>query len=127
MPHFERYYTVEEANALLPELRAVLATIRQARDQLADSWHQAEPVIRAASTNGGGQEAAGYLAARFDVGEHLRWFRERGILLKDIDRGLVDFPALREGEEVLLCWELSEEQVAFWHSLAAGYAGRQRW
>src|SRR4029450_1827576 len=65
MPHFERYYTVEEANALLPELRAVLATIRQARDQLADSWHQAEPVIRAASTNGGGQEAAGYLAARF--------------------------------------------------------------
>jgi hypothetical protein len=127
MAHFERYYTVEEANALLPELRAALAEVQSARDQLVDAWREAAPVIRAASTNGGGREGAGYLAARAEVGDRLQWFRRRGILLKDVDRGLVDFPALRDGEEVLLCWELSEERVAYWHTLEAGFAGRQRW
>lgn len=127
MPHFDRYYTLDEANALLPELRRVLSDVRRSRDQLVETWPEAEPVVRAAKTNGGGKEGEGYLKARVEIGERLEWFRRRGIQLKDVDRGLVDFPALRDGEEVLLCWELSEEEVAYWHTLEAGYAGRQRW
>jgi len=48
-----------------------------------------------------------------------------GVLVKDLDRGLVDFPALRDGEEVLLCWQVGEEDVGYWHGVAEGFAGRK--
>jgi hypothetical protein len=124
---FEKHYTIEEANALLPEIRDQLAEIRIVRDQLVANWEQAEPVLAAAPMNGGGSHAANYVTDLSELSGHLRWFSRRGILLKDIDRGLVDFPALRDGREVLLCWESAEEEVAFWHDLETGYAGREPW
>ena len=127
MPQFERYYTIEEANELLPEIREILEEVRTVRDQLVVGWKRAEPVIRAAPTNGGGHEVADYISDLSHLSVQLRWFSRRGIVVKDIDRGLVDFPALRDGQEVLLCWELSEESVRFWHDLETGYAGRQPW
>ena len=51
---------------------------------------------------------------------------ERGVIVKDLDTGLVDFPALRDGEEILLCWRLGEDEVAYWHGLEEGFAGRKR-
>jgi len=56
----------------------------------------------------------------------LRQFRDRQIQIKDLDRGLVDFPSLREGREVFLCWEKEEDDIEFWHDLESGYAGRER-
>jgi hypothetical protein len=55
----------------------------------------------------------------------VRQLEHLGVLVKDLDRGLVDFPALREGEEVLLCWEVGEDEVAFWHGIEEGFAGRK--
>lgn len=127
MPEFDRYYTIEEANDLLPEVRAALAEIREIRDQLSEDYDGARPAIRASLQNGGGKEASAYVTGLSGLGRQLQWFSDRGILVKDIDRGLVDFPALRNGEEVLLCWELAEDHVAYWHDLESGYAGRQRW
>lgn len=127
MIQFEKHYTIEEANALLPELREILEELRTVRQQLSESWRQAAPVLRAAPRNGGGSAAANYLSDLSYLSEHIRWFTERGIMLKDIERGLVDFPAIRDGEEVLLCWELSEERVEYYHDLESGYQGRKPW
>jgi hypothetical protein len=127
MGQFEKHYTLEEANGLLPEVRQQIAALQAARDQLVADWRQAGPALEAAHTNGGGHEAAGYVADLSELSQHLKWFSRRGIQVKDIDRGLIDFPALRDGEEVLLCWEAAEDRVAYWHDLESGYAGRQRW
>jgi hypothetical protein len=125
MAHFEKYFTVEEANALLPELRDLLLQIREIRDQLVVSWEQAMPVLRAAHTNGGGREANAYLSDLFRLNSRIRRLAEMGVQLKDVERGLVDFPAWREDREVFLCWHLGEEQVAYWHELETGFAGRK--
>jgi hypothetical protein len=125
MPIFEKHFTVAEANAMLPELRELLLAIRQAREHLVVEWENAAPVLRAAPHNGGGAEASRYVAELLRLNRLLRQVLERGVLVKDIERGLVDFPHLRGEEEVLLCWELSEESVAYWHDLQSGYRGRQ--
>jgi hypothetical protein len=127
MPYFDRYYTIEEANSLLPQVREKIAGIHGLRDRLATDWGQANPVLDAAPHNGGGGEASPYITDLTELSALLSWFSRRGILLKDIDRGLVDFPALRDGREVLLCWELAEDRIGFWHDLETGYAGREPW
>ena len=125
MAHFEKYFTVEEANALLPELRDLLLQLKTLRDQLVVSWEQAMPVLRAAPTNGGGKEAHPYLTDLYHLNSRIRQLAQTGVQLKDVERGLVDFPAWREDREVFLCWRLGEEQVSYWHELETGFAGRK--
>ena len=125
MPHFEKHFSVEEANNLLPELRQLLERIQAVRSSLTISWEQAQPVLVAAPHNGGGKEASGYVSDLTRLNALLQAFQRQGVVIKDIDRGLVDFPHWRDGREVYLCWELSEDQVRFWHDLDSGYAGRE--
>jgi hypothetical protein len=125
MPQFERYFSVEEANDLLPDLRRLLGGIREVRHSLVVEWERAQPVLKAAATNGGGQEASGYVSDLTRLNALLQDLIRRGVIIKDFDRGLVDFPHWREGREVFLCWELAEERVRFWHDLESGYAGRE--
>lgn len=127
MAHFEKHFTLDEANALLPELRDLLTQIQSARDRLAVHWEAARAVLEATRTNGGGKEGSPYLSTLRALNVRLRRLSEMGIQLKDLDRGLVDFPAWRGDREVFLCWHLGEERVAFWHDLETGYAGRQEW
>jgi hypothetical protein len=126
MPQFEKHFTPEEANGLLPELREILTWIKEIRDRLTVDWEQAAPVLRAASQNGGGKEGHAYLTDLQQVNARLRRLSELGVQLKDLDRGLVDFPAWRGDREVFLCWRLGEGEVAYWHDLETGYASRQR-
>lgn len=125
MPHFQKHFTVEEANAMLPELRELLLELRRSRDRLVVEWENARPAVRAAPRNGGGREASAYVSELLRLNTLLRGFAERGVLVKDVDRGLVDFPHMRGDQEVLLCWELGEEKVAYWHDLESGYRGRR--
>jgi hypothetical protein len=125
MPQFERYFSVEEANDLLPELRRLLAGVREVRHSLVVEWERAQPVLKAAGTNGGGKEASGYVSDLTRLNALLQDLTRRGVIIKDFDRGLVDFPHWRDGREVLLCWELAEDRVRFWHDLESGYAGRE--
>jgi hypothetical protein len=125
MPQFERHFSVQEANDLLPELRDLLLGVREVRQSLIVEWERAQPVLRAASTNGGGKEASGYVSELTRLNLLLQEFNRRGVIIKDFERGLVDFPHWRDGREVLLCWELSEERVQFWHEVESGYAGRE--
>ena len=125
MAQFEKHFTVEEASALLPELREILAAIRTARDHLVVDVESAIPVLRKAKLNGGGKEAGAYLEDVQQLNERLERLSELGVQIKDIDKGLVDFPHWRGDEEGFLCWHLGEDEIRYWHSIDSGFAGRQ--
>ena len=63
---------------------------------------------------------------RVEIARCVDAIHRRGAIVKDIDEGLVDFPALRDGVEILLCWRLGEDEVAHWHGLEEGFAGRKQ-
>jgi hypothetical protein len=121
---YERHFTRAEANALLPQLTAMLTQLREAKDELTDSEAH-EALGEAAPSNGGGDEGKQVGVAFLEVRRILGTIEESGIILRDIDRGLVDFPALIDGREVYLCWEVGEDEVDFWHDMDAGYGGRE--
>jgi hypothetical protein len=121
---YERHFTREEANAMLPRLKDLLRQLRNSRDELTDPEAH-EALSEAAPANGGGEEGRQVGVAFLEVRQILGAIEESGILLRDIDRGLVDFPAVIDGREVYLCWELGEDEVAYWHELDSGYRGRE--
>jgi hypothetical protein len=128
----ERAFTPEEANAALAEVRPLVERMVAARSMLLDAQHrQAELVARVAS-NGGGLTPPDVAAAAAEVQQSttelvavLEELERLGVQVKDLDRGLVDFPCVHRGRVVLLCWELGEDEVAFWHGADEGYAGRR--
>jgi hypothetical protein len=120
----ERHFSREEANALLPQLSALLTQLREAKDELTDTDAH-EALAEAAPTNGGGEEGRQVGTAFLEVRRLLETVERAGIVLRDIDRGLIDFPALIDGREVYLCWELGEDEVGYWHDLEGGYGGRE--
>jgi hypothetical protein len=120
----ERHFTREEANALLPQLTAMLDRLREAKDDLTDNEAH-EALSESAPGNGGGEEGKQIGVAFLEVRRLLETIEQSGIVLRDIDRGLVDFPAVLDGLEVYLCWELGEDEVGYWHDLETGYGGRE--
>ncbi len=120
----ERHFSREEANALLPQLTALLSQLQEAKDELTDTEAH-EALSEAAPTNGGGEQGRQVGVAFLEVRRILETVERAGIVLRDIDQGLVDFPALMDGREVYLCWELGEDEVGYWHDLEGGYGGRE--
>ena len=120
----ERHYTLEQANAALPWVAERIERLREAQALLTEKEAR-DALSEAAPGNGGGEPgqvvSEGFLALRSGLAE----LEAMEIVLRDLDRGLVDFPALREGREVYLCWVEGEDEIGFWHELEAGYAGRQ--
>jgi hypothetical protein len=125
-------FTPAEANAALGEVRPLVERMVEAKRGLDEAQERRDELGVRISGNGGGippvelaeanaevERSGGELAGIVDEIQAL------GVLVKDLDMGLVDFPSVRDGEEVLLCWRLGEDEVAFWHGLEDGYAGRQ--
>jgi hypothetical protein len=122
----KKYFTVEEANRLIPQIKAIVEQLRQGRGRLQAHRPTAQTVAHQAAGNGGGGDATTYLAAYSQTfGRGLAQLQAMGVLLKDLERGLIDFPHQREGREVYLCWKYDEERIDFWHETDAGYGGRQ--
>ncbi|HET8593409.1 MAG TPA: DUF2203 domain-containing protein [Solirubrobacterales bacterium] len=119
-----RHFTREEANAILPRLEEMLLQLRNSKDELTDAEVH-EALSDAAPSNGGGEVGRRVGVAFLEVRRLLAVIEESGIVLRDIDRGLVDFPAVIDGREVYLCWELGEDEVGYWHDLDSGYRGRE--
>jgi hypothetical protein len=119
----ERHFTLEEANALLPKLEPLLLQLREAKNGLTDEEAH-EALGESAPTNGGGEHGRHVGESFLEVRRLLGALEESGLVLRDIDRGLLDFPAVIDGKEVYLCWELGEPEVAYWHELDSGYGGR---
>ena len=122
---FPKLFTVEEANALLPELEELLSNIFVHRDQMRQKAPHLEPILKASVSNGGGRVGSEYGVEAYSLYLAIERIRELGVLLKDLDMGLLDFPHERDGRVVFLCWHPPEERVGYWHEIQEGYAGRQ--
>lgn len=123
-PQHGRHYTLVEANEALPAVQELLERLRRARRLLGD--HEARAALaEAAPANGGGEPGRVVSEGFLEMRDVLFELREREVVLRDLERGLVDFPAQREGEEIYLCWQEGEGEIGFWHDPDAGFAGRQ--
>ena len=116
----ERTFSEDEANALLPQLNELLPRLQQAFETFRDSTQDAR---RRAASNGSSPD--GVTETGSDYVQLLAEITDMGVIVRDPETGLCDFPAVRDGEPVFLCWRLGEERVGFWHPRDAGAAGRQ--
>ena len=125
MHKFSKHYTRDEARQLLPLVKQWLEELTRARDLLT---HYDEHLGKAMGLGDdlGGEMVDKYVKTLAAVKEILTRFRNREIQIKDLDRGLIDFPSFVAGREVFLCWDRGEEDIEFWHDLTSGYAGRER-
>jgi hypothetical protein len=127
-----RHFTPEEANAALVEVRPLVERLVAHRRRHVEALARQEEMEGRIRGNGGGMPPAALADAAAAVEREARQLAklvdeigERGAEVKDLDEGLIDFPALRDGETVLLCWRLGEEEIGFWHRIEDGFAGRR--
>jgi hypothetical protein len=119
-----RHYTLEEANAALGWVEETIVRLRAAREGLGDEEAR-EALSEAGPQNGGGTPGRVVSEAFVELRSALARLQDAEVVLRDLDRGLVDFPALRDGREVYLCWIEGEGTIGYWHDLEAGFAGRE--
>jgi len=127
-----RHFTPEEANAALPGVRLLVERMVEHRRAHVEALERQEELEGRIRGNGGGIPPAQLADTAAEVERHARELAravddiiELGVEVKDLDEGLVDFPALHRGETVLLCWQLGEDEIGYWHSVEAGFAGRR--
>jgi hypothetical protein len=128
----EANFTPDEANELLPTVRPLVERMVEAKRALGAAQAEADDVSVRISGNGGGlpparlaEVDAGVSRRAPELARVLEEIQALGVVVKDLDTGLVDFPSVRDGRDVLLCWQLGEDEVAFWHGYDDGYAGRR--
>ena len=121
----ERIFTLSETVALLPQLRSTL-------EEMTDEWHRIKslnPQVQKARDKAQFDGYTPYGVEYIEAVSHLMFvlhqIREMGVLLKDVDKGLCDFPYMKNGKVVYLCWHLGEETIGFWHDIEAGFGGRE--
>ena len=121
---FSKHYSLAEARELLPQLRTWLTQLQRLRRDLASYEQSTQERLNEGENFGGGKvhQWVRNLAAFKEVIEE---FDQREIQVKDLERGLIDFPAMHGGREVFLCWELGEDDIKHWHDSDSGYAGRE--
>jgi hypothetical protein len=121
-----KLFTIQEANALLPSVRTILARIQRAHRRLSQYRDEARKAAEAAEQGGGGiADGVAYAAVLTELTSEMTELDTLGVQLKDFERGLVDFPSLREGKVVLLCWQMGEgDELEWWHDVDTGFAGR---
>ena len=127
-----RHFTPEEANEELEHVRPLVEQLVATRLEHAAALERQEELERKIRGNGGGIPPAELAAATAEVDAVARRLARlvdeitsHGAQVKDLDTGLIDFPALRRGETVLLCWQLGEDEIAWWHDVEDGFEGRR--
>jgi hypothetical protein len=122
-----KLFTLSEANAMLPTVRRIAAAISRAHREIVSLQEAARAAAENAALGGGFMvEGTRYVKDLMSLAEHTGELEALGVQLKDYERGLLDFPSLREGRVVLLCWQLGEgDRIEWWHDLETGFAGRQ--
>lgn len=122
-----KLFTLNEANEMLPQVAARLKEIKRLYSTIGIYRESARAAAVASEFGGGMQGGSRYVQALYEVGKITTEIHELGVQLKDYSRGLIDFPSMKDGRIVLLCWQLGEyERIEWWHELEAGFDGRQR-
>ena len=135
-----RFYDLDEANAAIPEVRTILESLR---DQRAELIRLRDAVLAHAAEDESRGESRGDATTEAKIDADVRVLRlrmqgvidrmqagvvridEMGITLREIETGLIDFPALASGRQIWLCWRLGEGDIEWWHELTEGFGGRQ--
>ena len=123
---FARHFTLAEARAMLPQLRQLFQELHAARERARQADEKLGNSLAKSGGDVGGKLVAALTTDLVALNFQVRHLQECGVVIKDFDRGLVDFPSLRNGREVFLCWELEEDDIEFFHDIEDGYAGRER-
>ena len=126
MPYrFHKHYTREEAQDLLPQLREWLTELDRLREE-SERYEKRLGGLTSEGQDTGGDTVNHWIRSLAGMQAVLGEFQRREIFIKDLSRGLVDFPAIIGGREVFLCWEADEDAIEFWHDLESGYGGREK-
>lgn len=120
-----RYFTLDEARATLPQVKALMEQVQSARREILRLRPDVLPVVQRAALNGGNKQMSELAVHVMQLEEGVKGIQALGVTIKDIDAGLVDFIGVRNGREVYLCWRYGEDDIDFWHELNAGFAGRR--
>lgn len=124
MPQYERHYTLEEARGELPELRRLFQRIHELIALLRNQKMEMERIQKLIASNGHASKHPDYGVIVGELQTCVNAITDKGIEIKDLERGLIDFPHWRDGDEVYLCWLYGEEDIVFWHTLEGGFSGR---
>ena len=120
------FFTVDEANELLPQIVPKLLRIRELYARIAVMRDDARAAAAASQFGGGMEGGTGYVNTLYNVGKLTTELHTMGIELKDYERGLIDFPSMHNDRVVYLCWQIDDgDQVGWWHETDAGFAGRK--
>lgn len=120
-----RYFTLHEANEALKIIRPLMDEVQMIRKKILASQPEAWPAIEKSAGNGGNRALSDMVQDFERLDALVHQIQAAGAQLKEVNIGLLDFSALKDGREVCLCWQHGEEEIAFWHEVDAGYAGRQ--
>jgi len=119
-----RFFTVDEARTLLPQLKEWVGEFVGLSRELEKFRPVVEKLAETAAQNTGAPEGTAYLEVLLCLQKYLSKVQEAGCLVKSVQEGLVDFPHMREGREVYLCWKYGEDDIEYWHEVDAGYTDR---
>ena len=121
-----KYFSVEEANAIIPELLVDIPRLQELIKDLTEKYPDVNKAREKAQFNGGSLQGADYINCVLNINYLTEQLESKGLILKGIKHGLVDFLSMRNGREVYLCWKVPEQRIEYWHDIEAGFAGRQR-
>jgi hypothetical protein len=122
MPQF---FTLNEANDALETIRPLMDEIQTIRRRILAKQPEAWPAIEKSAGNGGNRALSDMVEDFEKLDALIHQVQDIGAQIKDINTGLLDFSALKDGREVYLCWQYGEDNIQFWHEIEAGFAGRQ--
>ena len=120
-----KLFTLSEATTLLPQLAVHLTKAKQGKAILLHTKEEIKKASAKAELGGGSVAGPRYIQALEDIHDSMQAVHELGVLVKDLEQGLCDFPHMLDGRVVYLCWKLGEEQIEWWHEIDSGYAGRK--
>jgi len=120
----ERVFSLFEANQLIPQLQSHLSTVQQGKTVLLQTREEVRKASAKASLGGGTPVGLHYVKSLQDISSNLHAIHELGVVVKDVDLGLCDFPHVRDGRVVYLCWKLGEKEIRWWHEVTTGYKDR---
>jgi hypothetical protein len=120
----DRVFSLFEANQLIPQLQSHLTTVQERKGVLLQTREEVQKASANAHHGGGTTVGSHYVKSLQDISTNLRAIHEMGVVVKDIDLGLCDFPHVRDGRVVYLCWKLGEKEIRWWHEVTTGYKDR---
>ena len=121
----DRLFTLAEAQGLLPRLRSLLEEVSEIWNRIRELNPDIQKARDASAFDGFSKSGAEYVEAVSHLMLLIHQIKDMGVLLKDADKGLCDFPYMRQGRVVYLCWQLGEERIEYWHDIETGFSARE--